>query len=529
MHRKTPALTAAAGLLASLLTACGQVTGDDAEAIVVGTTDTFTVSKASPAPFDPAAAYDVSSWNVMRNAFQTLLRMPRSGTRPVRDAAERCGFTDERNEQYRCTLREGLTFSNGNTLDAKDVEYSIERILRIRFANGPASLLTGIAEVEATSDREVVFNLRKPDATFPFKIATPAASIVDQQSYPADGFAKGFRTVGSGPYTLEYESGARKTVFTRNADYKGSLKIAGEKVELQSFDDSAAMEKALRAGDIDLMNRTISPQQIERLESAPEDSIDLVQQPGQEIRYLVFNTDDETAGRLAVRRAMAEVIDRESLVRDVYARTAEPLYSLVPSGVPGHRNSFFNKYGEGGADSARRTLRRAGVSTPVKLELAYTTDHYGSVTKKEFTKLKEQLNGSGLFDAEVRGLPWDTYRSAALEGKYQVYGYGWFPDFPDADNYIAPFFERNNFLNSPYISTEIRDKLIPQTRQKTDRVRTERGFGRAQDIVADEVPVLPLWQGKQFIAAGEDITGAEWALNSSSVLQLWELGRSSDG
>ncbi|RAJ60041.1 peptide/nickel transport system substrate-binding protein [Streptomyces sp. Amel2xB2] len=535
MKCRTPALAAAAGLLASLLTGCGQVTGSDAPPVVVGTTDAFAVTKATPAPFDPAAAYDVNSWNVMRNVYQTLLRMPRSGNRPVRDAAQKCGFADARNEQYRCTLRKGLTFSNGHTLDAHDVEFSIRRILRIRFANGPASLLAGIARVKATSDHEVVFNLRKPDATFPYKIATPAASIVDQESYPPDGFAKGFETAGSGPYTLEFDSKASKTVFSRNEEYQGGLHVHSEKVELRSFKDSESMEKALRAGDIDLMNRTISPKQVERLEAAPEDRIDLVQQPGQEIRYLVFNTDDETVGRLAVRRAIAELIDRESLVRDVYARTADPLYSLVPSGVPGHRNSFFNKYSasgesgeESGADAAANTLRKAGVSTPVKLELAYTSDHYGSVTKKEFEALKKQLNNTGLFDAKVRGLPWDKYRTDALKGKYQVYGYGWFPDFPDADNYIAPFFERNNFLNSPYTSTEIRDDVIPRTRQKTDRVRTEAGFERAQDIVADEVPVLPLWQGKQFIAARDDITGVEWALNSSSVLQLWELGRNTD-
>ncbi|HWM38578.1 MAG TPA: ABC transporter substrate-binding protein, partial [Streptomyces sp.] len=285
--------------------------------------------------------------------------------------------------------------------------------------------------------------------------------------------------------------------------------------------------KALRSGDIDLMNRTITPQQVARLESVPDDRVDLVEQPGQEIRYLVFNTEDDTVGRRSVRRAMAEIIDRKSLVRDVYARTAEPLYSLVPFGVTGHRNSFFNEYGEPGTKAARRTLRDAGVDTPVKLELAYTTDHYGSVTAKEFENLKDQLNDSELFDVEIKGVPWDKYRTAALKGKYEAYGYGWFPDFPDADNYIAPFFERDNFLGSSYDSPEIRDQVIPQTRRVADRVRTAPGFGRAQDIVAEEVPVLPLWQGKQFIAARDDITGVEWALNSSSVLQLWELGRAS--
>ena len=42
------------------------------------------------------------------------------------------------------------------------------------------------------------------------------------------------------------------------------------------------------------------------------------------------------------------------------------------------------------------------------------------------------------------------------------------------------------------------------------------------------MPVLPLWQGKQYLAARDDITGTEWALNSASVLQFWELGRGAE-
>ena len=530
MIRKIFVLPALAGLLAPLLVGCGGGDEDDGPRIVVGTTDSFAVTKDTPAPFDPAASYDVSAWNIMRNTFQTLLRMPRSGTEPVTDAAERCGFTDQQNEQYRCTLRDGLTFSNGHRLDARDVEFSVKRLLGIRYANGPSSLLSGIDKVEATGPAEIVFHLRKPDATFPYKLATPAASIVDSESYPEDGFVKGHKVTGSGPYRLEdFDNRAKKAVLTRNPEYKGKLKIRNDKVELRFFADSGAMEKALAGGRIDLMNRTISPRQVERLESATDDHVNLVEQPGQEIRYLVFNTDDRTAGRRPVRQAMAEVVDRKALVRDVYARTAEPLYSLVPGGLPGHRNSFFNEYGEAGTAAARRTLRAAGITAPVKLTLTYTTDHYGGVTAKEFDELEKQLDGSGLFDVATRGVPWSKYRAAALKGEYEVYGYGWFPDFPDADNYIAPFFEGNNFLNTPYSNREIRDRLIPQTRRKVDRAGAEARFGRAQDIVADEVPVLPLWQGKQYIAARDTVTGVEWALNSSSGLQLWELGRGADG
>ncbi|MGW8375691.1 ABC transporter substrate-binding protein [Streptomyces sp. ODS28] len=532
MNRKILVLPALAGLIAPLLTACGSGADEGAEGkpIVVGTTDNFAVTRDNPAPFDPAASYDVSAWNIMRNTFQTLLRLPRSGTEPTMDAAKRCGFTDQQNEQYRCTLKDGQRFSNGHKLDAKDVEFSIKRVLGINFSNGPASLLTNVDKVEATSDKEVVFHLKRPDATFPYKLATPAASIVDSQSYPAKSFVHGFEVHGSGPYKLDaFDPDADKAELSRNPQYAGGLKVKNDKIRLRFYKTSEDMEQALQAGRIDLMNRSISPEQVEKLQTPEDDHIELVEQPGQEIRYLAFDTDDSVAGKKAVRQAMAQIVDRNQLVRDVYARTSEALYSIVPSQLPGHTNSFFNKYGEPSVQKARRILRSAGVDTPVKMTLAYTSDHYGAATQKEFAELKKQLNDTGLFDVRTKGVPWKKFRPAASKGAYQAYGFGWFPDFPDADNFIAPFFEKNNVLNTPYANDEIRDQLIPKTRQKADRPATASSFGRAQDIVADEVPVLPLWQGKQYIAARDDITGVEWALNSNSVLQLWELGRGVGG
>lgn len=528
MNRKTLVLPALAAMLAPTLAACGgaDAGGSGGDAIVVGTTDQFTVSEDSPAPFDPAAGYDIASWNVMRSTFQTLLRPPRSGTEPEPEAAEKCEFTDKQGEQYRCTLRSGMTFSNGNELTAEDVEFSVKRILDIGFELGPASLLSNVDTVQATSDTEVVFHLEKPDATFPYKLATPAAAIVDSETYPRNGYLEGAKVVGSGAYVLEsYDVRDGVGVFVKNPDYKGTLELQNDRIQLRSFDSAEKMGKALRNGEIDVMNRTLTPSQIKRLETSGEEGIDLVESPGQEIRYLVLNTDSPTTGRPAVRQAMAQIIDRKGLVRDVYQRTAEPLYSLVPSGLLGHRNSFFNEYGEPDPAAARRTLREAGVDTPVRMTLHYTTDHYGAVTEKEFEELRSQLNATGLFDVTIEGTPWEKYRPTAAEGAYEVYGFGWFPDFLDPDNFIAPFFTKDNFLKTPYANEEIRGELIPQTRRSTERAEASDEFRRVQDIVAEEVPVLPLWQGKQYIAARDDITGVEWSLNSASVLQLWELGR----
>jgi peptide/nickel transport system substrate-binding protein len=106
---------------------------------------------------------------------------------------------------------------------------------------------------------------------------------------------------------------------------------------------------------------------------------------------------------------------------------------------------------------------------------------------------------------------------------------GWFPDFPDADNFLAPFLDKDNFLGSPYANSQIRNSLIPQSRREADRLAAVDSLTRIQDTVAEDVPVLPLWQGKQYVAARDDITGSAYALNSSSTLQLWELGRGVSG
>ncbi|MFI9204514.1 ABC transporter substrate-binding protein [Streptomyces sp. NPDC053048] len=529
MNRKTLVLPAVAGLLAPVLVACGGsgVSGGN-KAIVIGTTDRFEETTDAPAPFDPAAAYDIGAWNVLHSTFQTLLRLPRSGTSPVGDAAEKCSFGDRKNEQLRCTLRSGLKFSNGHDLTSEDVKFSIDRARTINFENGPVSLLSNIDKVETPSELEVVFHLKSPDATFPQKIATPAAAIVDSESYEKNKLGNGFTTVGSGPYTLkteEKDGRVVKATFSRNPDYKGSVKLLNDKVEMRFYDDSKAMEKALKAGDIDIMNRALLPEQIARLRGSTDKGVRLLESPGQEISYLAFNTEDPSVKSKAVRQAVAQVVDRQALARDDYSRTSEPLYSLVPSGITGHQNSFSNKYGEPSAEKARALLKAANITTPVPLTLTYTTDHYGETTGKAFKSLQKQLNSTGLFTAKVQGVKWADFRPEAAKGKYAVYGMGWFPDFPDPDNFIAPFVGNDNFLSSPYRNTKISNELIPQSREAAQRDTAAKYFQQAEDILAEDVPVLPLWQGKQYVAVREKITGAEWALNSASELQPWELSR----
>ncbi|MFF5103506.1 ABC transporter substrate-binding protein [Streptomyces sp. NPDC000134] len=513
---------AAIASMSSLVAGCGILSPDDSEdraPIAVGTT-------SAPSTLDPAASWD-SSWELFRNVYQTLLSYPNAATAPRPDAAKECAFTDDSNQVYRCELRKGLTFSNGDALDARAVKHSIDRIKKIDAEGGPAGLLGSLDRVRAPSEREVVFHLDKPDATFPFVLATPAMSIVAPSAYPADALREGTSVVGSGPYTLRSYTEGTRAELVRNDRYRGYAEPRNEAVTIEYFDTSDAMVKALRAGRVQVTYRGLAADDIITLEggTGKDEDLHLIEGSGTDISYLVFNPEDPWAGRKPVRQAVAQVIDRAAIAHTVYQDTVDPLYSMVPNGLTGHTTGFFDEYGDPSAAEARRILTGAGITEPVPLTLWYTTDRYGSGTAREFQEIERQLEKSGLFTVTLRSRPWKTYVTGYQKGEYPVFGRGWSPDFPDADNFIAPFVGEQNALGTPYRAPRITGDLLPRSRRETDRAGVVEEFEEAQEILVSDARLLPLWQGRQYVATSEDISGAERSLDPSTIMMMWELHR----
>ncbi|MFI0721994.1 ABC transporter substrate-binding protein [Streptomyces sp. NPDC021224] len=531
MNRKLLVLPVLLGAMSPLVTGCGStsVGSSGGKPIVVGTTDSIELTKDNPAPLDPATSYDSATWNIFYNTFQMLLTYQRGSTTPSPDAASECHYTDNTVLTYQCRIRDGQQFSNGHPVTAQDVKFSVDRMLKINFAAGPATLLSGVKSVDAPDESTVVFHLKAPDTTFPAKLATPAAAILDPAVYPADKPYTGFRLVGSGPYTLDSFKEAKGGDFSKNGHYKGTLKMNNDKIQLKLFADSHAMEKALKSGGIDVMARTISPDQISGLLGSTDSTIKTTESAGGEARYLFLDTSSADLKTLAVRQALAQVIDRDAITRNVYQGTADPLYSVIPAGITSHTNSFHNRYGDPSVSKAKTLLRNAGVTAKVPLTINYRRDTGGTMNGAEAQEIARQLNASGLFTVTTKSEQWNTFLKKATQHDYELFALSWLPDFPDPDNYLAPFFDKENFLNLAYNNATIQNTLLPATRKLADRGTTATAFGRAQDLIADDVPMLPLWQGKQYIATRDGITGVEWALNSSTTTQFWELGRGKTG
>ncbi|MFI1940194.1 ABC transporter substrate-binding protein [Streptomyces purpureus] len=521
-HNKWLTAPLAAGVAAALLSGCGsEKNGGDAgagNAVVVGMSDEVLAT-------DPAAGYDPGSWLLFNNVFQSLLSFPKGASSPEPEAAEKCGFAQGGSTVYRCTLRSGLKFSNGNPLTSKDVKYSFERAMKINDESGPAPLLSTIASIETPDDQTVVFKLKVPDATFPSKIASGAGSIVDHREYSADGLRTDDKAVGSGPYKLEsFDDG--QAVFAVNSEYRGNAKPKNGGITLKFFKgDRKALSDALGKGDIDVAYRGLAAGDIATLQGSEDaKGISVMEGTSAEVQHLVFNVKDPVVGKLGVRKAIAHLVDRDALVQHVHRSTASPLYSIVPAGVVGHNTAFFDAYGgRPNVDKARKALRSAGVKDKVKLTLWSTPSRYGPATDEEITAIVGQLNKSGLFDATMKSVPIEQYEKDIKAGKYGVYVKGWVPDYPDPDNFTQPFFGEGNVLANNYENPTISKTLIPRTSATADRSTTEKDFADLQNIVAEELPLLPLWQGKQYAVARGNITGLEWTLDASTVFRFWEI------
>ncbi|MFF4173178.1 ABC transporter substrate-binding protein [Streptomyces sp. NPDC001744] len=484
--------------------------GVKADPITVGTTDEVT-------SLDPAGAYDAGSWAMYSNIYQSLLTFKPGFTTPVPDAAESCRFVGTALTTYECTLRDDLTFSSGRKITAEDVKYSFDRMMRIKTDVGPQPLFPMLKSVDAAG-RVVTFHLSGKDVTFPLKLATGAGSIVDREQYPDKKLREGGTAEGSGPYVLKEYKPGESALLEPNPRYKGAVTKTGRPVLVKYYAKSEDLANAWKAKQVAVTHRELPPAFLSTLEST--DSVRVTEAESAEIRNINFNVrPGSPMADKAVRQAVAAVIDRPAITTGAYKGTVEPLYSLIPQGFVGHSTAFYDLYPEPSAKKAKQILKDAGVKTPVKFTFGFRK---GDTYATETTEIKRQLEETGLFQIETVEVKWEDFQKQYAKGTFDVYTVGWLPDFPDSDSFTAPLVGTDNTLHNGYSNKKI-DTLITSTQQFSDRSRATTDFRTIQSEVAAEVPLVPLWQKKDYVLATDAVAGSQYLTDGTGIWRLWEL------
>ena len=527
IRKRTLTVLGGTAIAAMVLSGCaaGNAPGDTGASgtITVGTTDKVTT-------LDPAGSYDNGSFFIMNNVFPFLMNSNPGSSDVHPDIAESAEFTAP--TEYTVKLKSGLKWANGNDLTASDVKFSFDRQVAIAADNGPSTLLYNLDSTEVKDDLTVVFHLKAAnDQIWPQILSSPAGPIVDEDVFSADALTTDQEIVDgnafAGPYVISSYKFNELVQFKAYKDYQGLLGTPKTgTINLKYYADQSNMKLDVQEGNIDVATRSLSATDIESLSG--NDKVTVHKGPGGEIRYIVFNLNTmpfgaatpeaDAAKSLAVRQAIADVIDRDAIASQVYKGTYLPLYSYVPAGLTGATEVLKDLYGDGNGgpdvDKAKATLADAGITGPVVLNLQYNPDHYGASSGDEYALIKSQLEASGLFTVNLQSTEWVQYSKDRSADVYPLYQLGWFPDYSDADNYLSPFFQTENFLKNHFSDPAI-DTLIQGQAVEGDAAKRTQDIEDIQAKVAAQLSTLPMLQGAQVAVAGKDVKGVSDTLDAS--------------
>ncbi|MGC9115526.1 MAG: ABC transporter substrate-binding protein [Fervidicoccaceae archaeon] len=465
--------------------------------IVIGVTDKVT-------DLDPANAYDFFTWEVLYNTMEGLVKY-KPGTLEIVPALAQNWTVSSDGMTWTFKLRPNLKFSDGTPLTAYDVVRSVKRVMNI--SGDPSWLVTSfVKDVEAPDAQTVVFHLKIPCSYFLSLLATPPYFPVNPK-YPNNTYVSDALWGGAGPYKIASFTRDQELDLVPNPYYYGTAP-SNSKVIIRFYKDASTMRMALLSGEIDIAWRTLLPADIAALRK--QSGVQVIDVPSTFIRYLVLNVNMTPTNNVLVRQAIAAAINRTEIINTALMGAGTPLYSLIPTSMSAYVPVFKTYYGDGNITLARQLLTQAGYSSTNKLQLTlwYTPTHYGDTEANVATLIKQELEATGMISVTLQSAEWGQYVQNARSSQMGAYLMGWYPDYLDPDDYTTPFLHTgdNKWLGNQYSNPQM-DNLLEQAQVTVDEAARNNIYAQVQNILAHDVPIVPLFEGKLYIVASNSISG----------------------
>jgi peptide/nickel transport system substrate-binding protein len=346
-------------------------------------------------------------------------------------------------------LRDGITFHNGEALDANAVKLNLDAARGAEGAPNSGPLLTVvlkfIADVQVVDPATVKVVLNTPVYDFPAYLWQTGRLGIMAPEQINSGEACATNMIGTGPFKLEEYSQNEKTVVVKNEDYwqKGFPKA--DQITFVPVVDGAVRVNQLQGGQADVIH-TSSSQQIDTLRQFGESTAKLLEQkPGvREIRYYVLLSDNAPFDNPDARKAFTQALDREEINQIRNKGLFDVANSLMDVDAPGYvKNAGYPKFNIKQATALADSVKSAAGSFNVIL--GTTSDPENSA---EAQLLKEQLEKAGI-SAEIAQFDQATLINKALSGDIDVLLWrnlhGGFTNSSDVDNY--PWWSNQNTGN----------------------------------------------------------------------------------
>lgn len=474
----------------------------DPDTIIIGSTD-------SAGSLDYADGYDNHAWEIMQNATEGLLKYKIGTAETEPGLATAMPKISDDGLTYTFTLRDNLQFADGTPVTAQTFVDSINRVMALKGQNS-GLVTTYVKSVSAPDAKTVEFKLLAPLGFFTTLVATPPYSPVNPKIYPSDKLNQFPASIdGTGAYRLISYKAKEQAVFEANPKYHGDQPKT-KRIIVRYFEGQAQMAAAVEKGDIDLSWRSLGVADIVRLKKTQGLTVFTV--PAGRIIYLSFNSAVKPYDNPKVRQAVAYLVDRDEIIDRAYQGQVKALNSMVPPSYPFVTDAFKKQYNSPQVDKAVALLKDAGYSTdkPLEMEFNWPLKHYGEEIAQLAEVVKSQLEKSGVIKVTLKSTEWSTYIKTVSKSGYPFFLLGWFPDYPDTDNYLTPWADSSQDTNQgTNYKNDKMDKLLNDARSTADKAKRTDLYAQAQDLYAQDAVTVPILLVGEYTVYRDGITGAD--------------------
>ena len=492
----------------------------------------FTVQYGSnPETLDPALNSAIDGANTIITIFEPLLLI-NENNEVVGGQAE-SWETSEDGLTWTFTMRDGLKWSDGTDLNAKDFEYSFKRMVdpntAAPYAETCLGMIDGFEEaagfpdadgnptaepnpdalnVKASDDgKTLTIVLSYPCSYFDKMAAFATMSPVQQATVEANGDAwctSPDTFVSNGPYMITDWTPSERIVLTKNPNYVGgwdNSKIVSDTITLLLLEDSSAAFAAYNSGEAVLI-KDVPTDEIPSLTKA-EDGGDFYVDTILGTYYVSLNLQRDAFKDAKVRKALSLAIDRDYVANTIMQGTYSAADSIVGPGIV-DESGYFHDNGnapyisadyEANLAEAKKLLEEAGYPNGE----GYPTIEYSTNDAGYHVPLAEYLQqawGDLGITLTINKMEWSSFTPARRAGEYDVARNGWVMDYNDPSNMLDLFCSGNGNNDGKYSNPDF-DAAIDASRV-ADSAEHFAQLHKAEDILMEDMGCIPVAYYNEF-------------------------------
>lgn len=466
------------------------------------------VSQGSkPKTLDPNMYNEIPALFVTEQIFNTLFKIDENGD-VVPELAESYEYISP--TELVIKIKKGIKFHNGETMTMNDIVFSINRMLE-----KPASriMVEVIDKVEVIDEITLKLVLKNSSAPLLYSLAHPMTAILNEKDTKAKNDMISIDPVGTGPYKFVSWGDGEKIEFVAFDDYyEGRANI--DKLVIRSITEPSSRLAALETGEIDIA-LSISPIDTEIVEK--NEKLELISQPTTSTEYITLNTTKPPFDNKDFRAAINYAIDKQGIADSVFMGMAQPANSIINPNVFGYSKEI-PKY-EYNPEKAKELIAKSGVK-----DTSFTLFSNDASTRLQVAQIVQaNLKDIGV-EMKIETLEWGAYVQKTALGEHTSYIGGWVSGTSDADIVLYPLLHSSSHGgagNRAFYTNKEFDKEVELGREKVDSEERKEHYKKAQMILHDEAPLIPLLYKNENIGINKRVKGFKF--NPTTMHNLYNL------